>query len=122
MTFGPHTVTHPVLSRTTDDVMSQEITESWTRLCAEARNPVPVFCYPNGGLADFGDREIGVLRRLGFLGAVVGDPGYADARVFQQSRNDRFKVQRFSFPDDLPNMIQYVSGVERFKQMWRRQT
>jgi peptidoglycan/xylan/chitin deacetylase (PgdA/CDA1 family) len=120
MTFGPHTVTHPVLSRTSDDEAGREISESWARLRAEARKPVPVFCYPNGGWADFGDREIAVLRRLGFLGAVVGEPGYADARAFQQSQDDRFKVQRFGFPDDLPNMIQYVSGVERFKQILRR--
>jgi len=120
MTFGPHTVTHPVLSRATDDFADSEITESWARLCAEARYPVPVFCYPNGGWADFGDREIAVLRRLGFVGAVVGEPGYADARAFQQDGDNRFKVQRFGFPDELPHMIQYVSGVERFKQILRR--
>ena len=120
MSFGPHTVTHPVLSRTTFDVAGYEITESWARLCAEARSPVPVFCYPNGGWDDFGDREIAVLRRLRFLGAVVGEPGYADALAFQRGQDDRFRVQRFGFPDGLPHMIQYVSGVERFKQMLRR--
>lgn len=120
MSFGPHTVTHPVLSRTAPDAADYEITESWARLCAEARSPVPVFCYPNGGWDDFGDREIALLRRLGFLGAVVGEPGYADALVFQRAEDDRFKVQRFGFPDELPHMIQYVSGVERFKQILRR--
>lgn len=122
MTFGPHTVTHPVLSRTTFDVTGYEITESWARLCAEAQSPVPVFCYPNGGWDDFGDREIAVLRRLGFLGAVVGEPGYADALAFQRNQDDRFKVRRFAFPDELPHVIQYVSGVERFKQILRRST
>ncbi len=120
MTFGPHTVTHPVLSRTTRDATDYEITESWARLRAEARSPVPIFCYPNGGWEDFGGREIAVLRRLGFVGAVVGEPGYADAMAFRHGQDDRFKVQRFSFPDELPHMIQYVSGVERFKQMLRR--
>ena len=61
-----------------------------------------------------------MLRQLGFLGAVVGEPGYADAMAFQHGQDDRFKVQRFGFPDELPDMIQYVSGVERFKQILRR--
>ena len=120
MTFGPHTVTHPVLSRVTSGQAVQEITESWARLTVEARNPVPVFCYPNGGWDDFGAREIAVLREGGFLGAVVGEPGYADARAFRYSQDDRFRVQRFDFPDDLSHMIQYVSGVERIKQVLRR--
>jgi peptidoglycan/xylan/chitin deacetylase (PgdA/CDA1 family) len=120
MTFGPHTVTHPVLSRTDDAIASFEITESWTRLRAEAHRPVPIFCYPNGGWDDFGEREISVLRRLGLAGAVVGEPGYANAQTFQEEDASRFRVQRFGFPDELPHMIQYVSGVERFKQILRR--
>jgi len=122
MTFGPHSVTHPVLSRTTHDAMGYEITESWARLRSEARSPVPIFCYPNGERDDFGDREIAVLRRLGFLGAVASEPGYANALTFQGGEDDRFRVQRFGFPDELPYMIQYVSGVERFKQLLRRST
>lgn len=120
MTFGPHSVVHPVLARTTDGQARYEITESWARLCAEARSPVPVFCYPNGGWDDFGDREIGLLRQLGFLGAVVGEPGYASAIAFQRNEDSPFRVQRFSLPDGLPHVVQYVSGVERFKQILRR--
>lgn len=120
MTFGPHTVTHPVLSRSTIDVAAREITESWARLRTEVRTPVPVFCYPYGWWEDFGDREVAVLRRLGFLGALAAEPGYANALSFRSNEDDRFKVRRFGFPDELPHMIQYVSGVERFKQLlWR---
>jgi peptidoglycan/xylan/chitin deacetylase (PgdA/CDA1 family) len=120
MTFGPHTVTHPILSRTPHDDVDYELTRSWARLRAEARNPVPIFCYPNGGWDDFGDREVAALRRLGFLGALTAEPGYANARTFQDSEDDRFRVQRFGFPDEMPHLIQYVSGVERFKQLLRR--
>ena len=120
MTFGPRTVTHPVLIRTMFDVTNYEITESWARLRAEARSPAPVFCYPNGGWDDCGDRKIAILQRLGFLDAVVGEPGYPDALAFQRGPVDPFKVQRFDFPDQLPHMIQCVSGLERFKQkLWR---
>jgi peptidoglycan/xylan/chitin deacetylase (PgdA/CDA1 family) len=119
MTFGPHSVSHPVLSRTTHDATVYEITESWARLRAEVRRPVPVFCYPNGQWGDFGDREMAELRRLRFAGAVVAEPGYANALACRHEENSRFRVQRFGFPDDLPHMIQYVSGVERLKQVLR---
>jgi peptidoglycan/xylan/chitin deacetylase (PgdA/CDA1 family) len=119
MTFGPHSVSHPVLSRTTHNATIHEIAESWARLRAEARHPVPIFCYPNGEWGDFGDREIAELRRLGFVGAVVAEPGYANALSYRRGENNRFRVQRFGFPDDLPHMVQYVSGVERLKQVLR---
>jgi peptidoglycan/xylan/chitin deacetylase (PgdA/CDA1 family) len=120
MTFGPHSVTHPLLSRITQDAADHEITESWARVRAEVRSPVPIFCYPNGEWEDFGDREIAVLRRLGFVGAVATAPGYAGAPTFRHGEDNRFRVQRFGFPDDMPHVIQYVSGVERFKQLlWR---
>jgi peptidoglycan/xylan/chitin deacetylase (PgdA/CDA1 family) len=119
MTFGPHTVSHPVLSRTTPKQASYELTESWARLCAEARRPVPVFCYPNGGWQDFSAREIGMLRKLGFLGAVVGEPGYASALSFQSYDNAPFKVQRFGLPKSLPHLVQIATGIERFKQIIR---
>lgn len=119
MTFGAHSVSHPVLSRASHDATIYEITESWARLRVEARHPVPIFCYPNGEWGDFGVREITALRRLGFIGAVVAEPGYANALTYQSAGDNRFRVQRFGFPDDLPHMIQYVSGVERFKQVMR---
>jgi len=122
MTFAPHTVTHPVLSRSGEDMAEREIAESWAHLRSKTRNAVPIFSYPHGELDDFGDREIAILRRLGFLGAVTGEPGYANARSFKGTDEYRFKVQRFGFPDGLPHVIQYVSGIERFKQMFRGNT
>jgi peptidoglycan/xylan/chitin deacetylase (PgdA/CDA1 family) len=121
MSFGPHTVTHPILSLTTDEQSRREVVESWTRLWAEASHPVPVFSYPNGGWNDFGPREISVLEELDFLGAVVGVGGYADARAFRRDALERFRVRRFGYQGDLPHLVQFVSGVERLKQIIRRE-
>jgi peptidoglycan/xylan/chitin deacetylase (PgdA/CDA1 family) len=119
MTFGPHTVTHPVLSRTTADCSEWEIIESWRRLCAEVRNPVPIFCYPNGQWHDFGPREIDVFRKTGLSGAVVGEPGFAEPASFNRDKDGPYKVCRLSFPETLSDLIQYVSGIERIKQIVR---
>jgi peptidoglycan/xylan/chitin deacetylase (PgdA/CDA1 family) len=120
MTFGPHTVTHPVLSRASDEQVRFELSESWRRLRAEASTPVPIFCYPNGQFSDFGDREIQILRELKISGAVVGAGGYADTSDARHTPRGMFEVRRFSLPGDLPDVMQYTSGMERFKQLLRR--
>jgi peptidoglycan/xylan/chitin deacetylase (PgdA/CDA1 family) len=119
MRFGPHTVTHPILARTGDAQGRQEIAESWRRLSQEASAPVPIFCYPNGGLADFGAREIGVMRDLGLLGAVTGVTGYASMADFHDETRGSCRVRRFAFPDELPGAAQYAGGFERLKAIIR---
>ncbi|HEY9228432.1 MAG TPA: polysaccharide deacetylase family protein [Gemmatimonadaceae bacterium] len=117
MTFGPHTVTHPILAQTPDAQSAFEIEESWRRLSSEVSRPVPVFCYPNGQVDDFGDRETKTIGRIGLRGAVVGSPGYATGEDIRGERS-RFRVQRFGMPgnmDGLANMIQFVTGLERIK-------
>jgi peptidoglycan/xylan/chitin deacetylase (PgdA/CDA1 family) len=121
MRFGPHTVTHPILSQVDDVQARAELEDSWARLRAEVRNPAPIFCYPNGGWNDFGEREPRLLAEMGLAGAVVGESGYADARAFTKARTSRFAVRRFSYPDDHLKFVQYASGVERAKQILRRE-
>ena len=121
MTFGPHTVTHPIMSRTSDAQCEHELRESWGRLCAEARLPVPVFCYPNGQPADFGTREATLLRTMGLAGAVVGQAGYADQRAFRRGPEAPYRIRRFSFPDDIPTLVQIASGIEHLKRVVRRE-
>ena len=121
MTFGPHTVTHPVLSQASPDQARRELVDSWARLSAEALKPIPIFCYPNGRWRDFGPREIAVLKELKFMGAVVGEPGFASTRSFRSGEDGPYKVQRLIYPTSLPYLVQYVSGAERFKQMLRRE-
>jgi peptidoglycan/xylan/chitin deacetylase (PgdA/CDA1 family) len=120
MTFGPHTVTHPILARTDDAQCRREISESWTRLKAEARDPMAVFAYPNGQADDFGAREIAIMKAIGLDGACTGIHGYATPRRFKET-DGAFHVPRFAFPDDLTYLCQYVTGLERFKLLVRGQ-
>lgn len=122
MNFGPHTVTHPVLSRTETTQSEHELREGWRRLSQESRQPVPVFCYPNGRFQDFGDREVRTLRDLGMLGAVVGISGYASTRRFHATPASPFGVQRFPYPEDLGHFLQVVTGLERVKTIVRERS
>jgi len=119
MSFGPHTVTHPVLSTTTSEQAEFEITESWKRLSEAVRRPVPVFCYPNGRLRDFGDREMATIRRLGLWGAVIGQSGQLRPAWFRESATAPYRVPRHGYLDSLPHVLQCVSGMETVKSRLR---
>ncbi len=120
MTFGPHTVGHPVLAGVSDERAEFEIGESWKRLSAEVRSPVPIFCYPTGRPADSGEREIAILRRLGLSGAVLSQPGAIDPDEFRMSAAARYRVPRFGYPNSLPRVLQAVSGLELLRMRLRR--
>jgi peptidoglycan/xylan/chitin deacetylase (PgdA/CDA1 family) len=120
MTFGPHTLTHPTLSTTTDERSEREITESWRRLCAEVNRPVPVFCYPAGGPNDFGDREIATIRRMGLPGAVSTLPSNVRLSLLRNRADGWYSVPRHGYQGTLPDALQCVSGVEDLKSTMRR--
>ena len=113
--FGAHTTAHPVLSRTDDAASAHEITESWSRVRAEVKDAVPVFCYPNGTPADFGAREIRTLEAAGFESAVSTIPGYAGHPLGDW----RWRLPRFSWPASDAAFYQIVAGVERLKMKLR---
>jgi peptidoglycan/xylan/chitin deacetylase (PgdA/CDA1 family) len=119
MTFGPHTVTHPILASADPAVAAEEIAGSWSRLQAEATRPVPIFAYPNGQPGDFGRREFGTLQETGLRAAVTAIEGFATAARFRAG-NGAFQIPRFPLPDSLPYLIQQVSGLERLKFLLRR--
>jgi peptidoglycan/xylan/chitin deacetylase (PgdA/CDA1 family) len=122
MTFGPHTVTHPVLSSVSDGQAKFEIAESWKRLSAEVSRPVPVFCYPAGRHRDYGEREMAIVRELGLLGAVSGQPGEIRPAEIRESPAAPYRVPRFGYRDSLPHLLQCVSGLEMVKSRLRGAT
>jgi peptidoglycan/xylan/chitin deacetylase (PgdA/CDA1 family) len=118
--FGPHTVTHPILSETPPSRAEWEIRHSWDRIRTETEAAVPLFCYPNGDARSFGVREIDLVRAAGLQAAVSGQAGYAGSSHFAEGRPDaRFAIPRFPFSDDPHLDLQVVSGVERLKMAIR---
>jgi peptidoglycan/xylan/chitin deacetylase (PgdA/CDA1 family) len=117
VTFGPHTITHPVLSRTSDEQSRFEIEKSWRRIQTEAADgAVPIFCYPNGERADFTERESNVLAEIGMRAAVSTSTGYASYHDFSADHfSDRFRLPRFSYSENPLALIQVASGIERAK-------
>lgn len=115
VSFGPHTVTHPVLGTTSTEQADWEIAESWARLKTEVQRPVPIFCYPNGRSQDVGEREVARVKELGLWGGLMAHPGRLDPAAFRTSPNLPYRVPRFSYENPLSDLLQCVSGLEHIK-------
>ena len=108
MRFGPHTVSHPILSRTDDARSEQEIAGSWNRLRAMVSHPVSVFCYPNGDPDSFGPREERTAASSGLTHAVSTTPGYVTTAA---ARAGAYRLPRFSCPGNETDLLQITSGL-----------
>src|SRR5205823_11491668 len=118
VTFGPHTVTHPILALATDDACRWEIEESYRRLRQETDAWVPVFCYPNGEPRAVGQRELEATQRAGFRAALTTVVDYAATRHARpHGALDRFAIPRFPYPDDRPHLVHTVAGLVRVKRI-----
>lgn len=116
MSFGPHTVTHPILSQATDAESRQEIHGSWARLREMAGRPVPIFCYPNGQPEDLGPREWSAIRSCGLTGGLTTSIGYARSRAFRERPENPFLVPRYPYPDDHRVTAFFASGADRIRR------
>ena len=117
ISFGPHTVSHPILSKVNNRQSEHEIADSWKRIKQELTNPVPIFCYPNGRTCDYGVREIEFIRKAGLIGAVSTIPEQVDMN--NQSDQYEFNLPRLGFPTSLQDLIQYSTWIEHAKNSIR---
>ena len=118
VTFGPHTVTHPILSRVGDEQARFEIAESWRRVSQETDAAIPVFCYPNGGPSDQGPREHALVLQTGLRAAVTTIPGFISAGTIG-SEAGRLALPRFPHPAGMADLLQVAGGLERLKRRLR---
>ncbi|WP_102419008.1 polysaccharide deacetylase family protein [Mycobacterium sp. 4858] len=77
VTLYPHTVTHPILARCSDEKVAREITESCAVLERETGRAPTIFAYPNGRPRDFDARAKEVMRRHGVRWALSTTAGFA---------------------------------------------
>jgi peptidoglycan/xylan/chitin deacetylase (PgdA/CDA1 family) len=86
--FGSHSVSHPILSTLSSTALESELGDSKRRIEAELGTECYSFAYPNGKAADFGEREITLLRGLGYRCALSLNGGLnkPDANPFRLER------------------------------------
>lgn len=112
--FGPHTVTHPILPKVGNRQAEQEINQSWSRLQDEVGDAaLPVLAYPNG---DYGPREIELAKDAGLVAALTTRNGHIDRKI---ARDRPFELPRFDLRPEPTALRQIVSGLEAVKAQWR---
>lgn len=120
VTFGPHTVTHPILSQVDEQRAMTEIECSWRRLKEATSAAIPVFCYPNGDYGSFSDRERRIVTSVGMRAAVLAEQHFTTSpHAYSESGQAVLELPRFSYPDDVAQFRQVVSGMERLKRTVR---
>jgi peptidoglycan/xylan/chitin deacetylase (PgdA/CDA1 family) len=115
--FAPHTVTHPILSQTSDVQAQWEIEESWRRLSQEVAGSIPILAYPNGLRGDYGEREIEIIESVGLEAAVTLADNYASCAGVSRNGRGRYEIPRFGQPVDLPDFAMTASGLTRITQV-----
>jgi peptidoglycan/xylan/chitin deacetylase (PgdA/CDA1 family) len=81
VSFGAHTLTHPMLAKLPTPDMEAEIKLSRDRLKHELNQKVTFLAYPVGDVDSASTREFDIAQNLEFLGAVTTKPRH----VFQNS-------------------------------------
>lgn len=100
MGIGAHTVSHPILARSTPDAAWREIADGRAQLEALIGERVALFAYPNGKAAsDYRREHVDMVRELGFDAALSTNWGVndADADPYQLARFTPWDRTRWRF-------------------------
>lgn len=114
--FGPHSMTHRILSRLSSQEAQREIAGSWARLKQELDNPLPVFAWPTGRRSDYERKDIEIARHIGLQASMATDDDYSYVPK-RGDRDDLFKIKRFALPDSTQGVLRYGSWIERGRQL-----
>ncbi len=101
VSFGAHTVSHPILTRLPLETARKEIVDSKQHLEEELDQEITTFCYPNGKPGDFNDDIVEILKSDGFRCAVTSSPAFVSPstnlyelpRILGSSGFDSFKLR-----------------------------
>lgn len=88
ISFGAHTVTHPMLSRVSVDEAGHEIRQSKHSIEEALDTRIELFAYPDGGPTAFNDTVKALVEAAGFRAAVTTILGTNDAAT------DRYELRR----------------------------
>ena len=72
VTIGSHTLTHPILPKTTGEELEREVRDSRRRLESGLQRPVDIFAYPNGDVNPEADARV----RKHYRAALRADGGW----------------------------------------------
>ena len=119
VSYGPHSITHPVLSRVDDARSRWEIEGGWHRLRAMSTAAIPVIAFPDGAPSMFGPREQQAAVGAGLRAALSTVEDWACATAGANPMQGIFELPRFPYSEWEPGFRQVVTGLERGKRLVR---
>ena len=105
ITFGAHTLNHPMLTRISLEDARKEIADSKRVLEEKIQKPVKYFAYPYGTEADFNEDIRNIVRDSGYACALTFIGGYNDQNT------DPFALKRFAFYSNVPDLAFMLSNL-----------
>jgi len=115
ISFGAHTVSHPVLSRCPEATQEEEIINSKIRLEEELDEPCTLFAYPYGKRSDYTGRTKKFVEDAGYLLALSAESGFN-----QPLLSDHYELKRWGGDignDDVGYIISGGPAVSQY--LWR---
>lgn len=104
--FGPHSLSHPILSRCSAEQATREIVGSISRVHAQLTDPIRIFCYPNGNPEDFGLREYEAIESAGYRYAFSTIGGVIRPTIERDFGPDwRLRLPRFPYEDNVGRIL-----------------
>jgi peptidoglycan/xylan/chitin deacetylase (PgdA/CDA1 family) len=99
--IGSHSVTHPYLTRISDEQLRQELTDSKKMLEDKLGKPVTSFAYPYG---EYNTRVVEMVKQAGYLCA------YTTQHLYAEPGTDLFRIPRFEPVDTVQQITELCEG------------
>ena len=74
ISFGSHTMTHPILACLTEEDLEWELAASMKLISENISKKVPFLAYPNGKNKDFTENAVQAVRQAGYKAALTTEP------------------------------------------------
>lgn len=116
--LGCHGARHPVYAQLTNAQAAADIRDSFATFTRELGRPPITFAYPNGGIADQGPREAGMLHRSGVRLAFTLSPGPCS---FYRVRAQPYGIRRVTIAaeDDPRALVAKIHGSSRLATLFK---
>jgi peptidoglycan/xylan/chitin deacetylase (PgdA/CDA1 family) len=103
ISFGSHTISHPILSKLPERRLREEIEESKRIIENKIRRPITGFAYPVGRKQDFNDRVKAIVREAGYRCALTTVFGVNEVGqdLFELRRGTPWETEISSFATKL---------------------
>lgn len=114
ISFQSHTMTHPILTKVSNEQARSEIVESKRTIQEKTGKPVICLAYPNGGPGDFDDSIVKILADSGYQCAISSLEGLVGVNSDLYALRRKYPVFNRSSHEFVVNLMEFSSLFKRY--------